>query len=364
MIARVYNSLVYACGILFCVGQCDAALTQGRPTTAWLAATTAFALFIYILMEWKAVTIKATLGDQSDAPGPDLNWREFTPEERMKFGLPPRWTGEHPYNPDRREPFPKIDPIDPDQQLPYIEHKPPFDINLNKAPFPEYRPKLQPPTGPRSMPIKPMAELRREFLNEPEPMSLAAVVPILPKDFKDQRLSPNFLLSEFLKSRIATAYGIDNYHPTQNQISAMRNLCKNVLEPIRAAVRQKINPKAVVVLTSGWRCPELNLHPEVKGTKTSQHPKGQAGDIHVEDGQGKRIMTAQELFDFILIEGIVFDQMIQEYDQWVHISWRLGGSESQRRQTLYIYINQKGQKVTSARSPKAGAAMPLATLIR
>lgn len=162
-------------------------------------------------------------------------------------------------------------------------------------------------------------------------------------------LSPHFTLSEFLKSKTAAALKIDNSRPTWLQIECMEKLCANVLEPLRALLRLKFHPNAVVVITSGYRCPALNL--KVGGAVSGGHPKGQAADIHIEDGEGNEIMTAQQLFEFILTSGLPFDQAIQEYGEWVHVSHR----RLNRRQSMYAWHDAKGRVRYTTRQPSVFA---------
>lgn len=153
------------------------------------------------------------------------------------------------------------------------------------------------------------------------------------------QLSPHFTLFEFTRSGRAIREGIANI-PNGRQIRNLRYLCVTLLEPLRAALRSKVHPKAVVVITSGFRVPELNL--AVGGVKTSQHPKGEAADIRVDDDEGRRLLTPQELFDFIVAEGLPFDQLICEYDEWVHLSLKPLPAMFQRRQQLWVYRDKGG----------------------
>lgn len=159
------------------------------------------------------------------------------------------------------------------------------------------------------------------------------------------RLSPNFTTAEFLKSPTGDRLGIDNYHYTNTQLGNMRRLCEKCLEVIRAKLREKTKSVLTVQVTSGLRSPALNK--AVGGAANSQHLRGQAADIVVPG------MTVQELFDFILEEGIVFDQMIQEFDAWVHISWRNGGPAYQRQQSMYAWKNAQGKTVYTTKRPIA-----------
>ena len=110
------------------------------------------------------------------------------------------------------------------------------------------------------------------------------------------KLTKHFTLEEFTRSSTAKARGIDNTVPKQ-LIPALRNLCERVLEPLREQVREP------VIISSGYRCPALNK--AVGGSDTSQHMKGEACDIYVEDVEKLRKWFA------ILMDGD-FDQLIFE----------------------------------------------------
>ena len=162
------------------------------------------------------------------------------------------------------------------------------------------------------------------------------------------KLSPNFTLNEFLRSKTADKLGIDNSHYTPQQLRCMKALCNVVLEAIRGKVRE-IYPDALVVVTSGLRCPALNQ--EVKGQPNSQHLRGQAADIKVTNRAGVQIMTPQRLFDFVLSEGIVYDQVIQEFGEWCHISYNPTRGSHQRHAAFYAYRNRRGKTIFSDYPP-------------
>ena len=109
-------------------------------------------------------------------------------------------------------------------------------------------------------------------------------------------LTKHFTLEEFTRSSNAKARGIDNTVPDK-LIPAIRNLCETVLEPLREQAKEPVE------ISSGYRCPELNR--VVGGKNTSQHMKGEACDIYVEDVEKLRKWFA------ILMDGD-FDQLIFE----------------------------------------------------
>ncbi len=124
------------------------------------------------------------------------------------------------------------------------------------------------------------------------------------------QLSPNFTLEELTHSSTAKGLGIKN-EPNEEQILNLTAFVKNVLQPLRDA--QGIP----IFISSGYRCPELNK--AVGGSPNSQHMKGEAADIRVEDAKD----AIEKLH--IIIERGVFDQLILEIKaktggMWIHVS--------------------------------------------
>lgn len=120
------------------------------------------------------------------------------------------------------------------------------------------------------------------------------------------QISPNFELEEFTTSDTAKSKKIDNT-PSKEIVSNLNLLCTNVLESLRELVKKPM------FISSGYRC--LALNTAIGGSKTSQHMEGKAADIKVKG------LTTEELFQAIIKSNIKFDQVIQEFDKWVHISW-------------------------------------------
>lgn len=140
---------------------------------------------------------------------------------------------------------------------------------------------------------------------------------------EDQILTPHFRLSEFSRSQTADSHGIDNSVP-EELIPSLRNLCEQVLEPLREHFNKP------VVISSGYRCPNLNRL--VGGVPNSQHQKGEAADIH--------IPSSTEGHDwFLWIEdNTCFDQLIWERKgntRWIHVSCK-GDLRKNRQQTKAI----------------------------
>jgi hypothetical protein len=136
-------------------------------------------------------------------------------------------------------------------------------------------------------------------------------------------LSKNFTLAEMIFSQTAQRLGINNT-PNQSHINNMKLLCEHILQPLRDSLGVPIK------VTSGYRSPELNN--AIGGSKTSQHSNGEAVDIVVNS------MTPKQVCQRIIALDLPFDQLILEYDSWVHVSY----SNRHRRQTLTI--NNSGVK--------------------
>ena len=100
--------------------------------------------------------------------------------------------------------------------------------------------------------------------------------------------------------------------PTESAVQNMKKLAKNVFEPLREWANEPIR------VNSFYRSIELN--DAIKGSRTSQHTKGQAIDI---DATGMK--TNAELFNYIKDE-LDFDQLIWEFGtdenpDWIHVSY-------------------------------------------
>lgn len=123
-------------------------------------------------------------------------------------------------------------------------------------------------------------------------------------------LSEHFSLEEMTRSGVAVSKGIDN-RPAEADIERLRQLCVNVLEPVRRRF-------GVTRITSGFRSAELNA--AVGGVESSQHLCGEAVDIHVSDME-----VGRKMYDFIR-RNLDFDQLLFEHRMsngccWLHVSY-------------------------------------------
>ena len=151
-------------------------------------------------------------------------------------------------------------------------------------------------------------------------------------------ITQHFTLEEFQRSSVADAHGIDNTIPAQ-YIPTLEQLCRTILEPLRAFAGQPI------IISSGYRSPSLNV--KVGGVYASQHTLGEAADIALPkadytswaDGKHHTDMeTAHRWFTY-LKEHTDFDQLILEttngHDYWIHVSCRKNRKKN-RHQVLEL----------------------------
>lgn len=132
------------------------------------------------------------------------------------------------------------------------------------------------------------------------------------------QLSKYFTLAEFTVSQTASRNGINN-NPPEEVLERLIHTAE-CMEKVRKLLGNPIN------ISSGYRSPELNA--AVKGATTSQHLTGEACDFTC-----PRFGTPRQIVDKIRKSAIDFDQLILEFDSWVHISFKRGGN---RKQVLAI----------------------------
>ena len=157
----------------------------------------------------------------------------------------------------------------------------------------------------------------------------------------DIQLSKNFKLSEFTASETARRRKINNDAP-ESVIENLRNLCQNVLQPLRDYVGEPIT------ISSGYRCALVNSY--VGGSKNSQHKFGEAADIRLpvtsfkwHDGERHTDMDkARKWFDFLKY-NTDYDQLILEttnhLDFWIHVSCRRDPKLNRHHVVYYMKKN-------------------------
>lgn len=137
------------------------------------------------------------------------------------------------------------------------------------------------------------------------------------------QITANFTLEEMTRSEYAARRGWPN-DPGQQEIENLKRLCL-MLEQVRMLVNRPI------IVTSGYRSPNVNS--AVNGSKNSQHMLGCAADIRAVG------MTPDDLMLAVVDSKIQYDQLIREFDSWVHISVPNVFGVPPRRQALIIDKN-------------------------
>ena len=130
----------------------------------------------------------------------------------------------------------------------------------------------------------------------------------------------HFTMSELLHSDIAEKYNIYNV-PDKEHLDNLLILICECLEPIRLYINKPM------IISSGYRNPRLNAHPLIGGATNSQHCTGQAVDFTIKG------MTPKQIIEKIKASGVEFDQLLNEHNIWVHISYNKGKN---RKQVLEI----------------------------
>ena len=116
----------------------------------------------------------------------------------------------------------------------------------------------------------------------------------------DTRLSPHFLLREFLN----LGKYPDNI-PTMQVVANLTYGCLMLLEPARLEV-------GPILISSGFRNSRVNSL--VGGVKNSQHLIGQAADIHLQDpAQFQRLVS--------FLKSCKYTDQLLTASNWLHISW-------------------------------------------
>lgn len=119
------------------------------------------------------------------------------------------------------------------------------------------------------------------------------------------KLGKYFTLEEMTRSQTAARRGLPN-QPTTKQLESLKALVRNVLDPLREALGRPVN------INSGFRSEAVNK--AVGGSSSSQHRYGEAADIVVPG------LTVEQVVARIRSLNLPFDQLIDEFGSWVHVS--------------------------------------------
>jgi uncharacterized protein YcbK (DUF882 family) len=134
------------------------------------------------------------------------------------------------------------------------------------------------------------------------------------------KLSEHFTLEELTASDIAVRNGLNN-KPNGDVMVNLTRLA-TFLEKVRFLFNKPIH------INSAYRSPVIN---KLLGSKpTSQHCIGCAADIKIEG------LSPDQIVSRIVNSTIGYDQVIREYDSWVHISIPANETIKPRKQALII----------------------------
>lgn len=133
-------------------------------------------------------------------------------------------------------------------------------------------------------------------------------------------LSPNFTLEELTVSEIAQRKNLDNTPNATETANLIRTA--ELLEQVRTLLNKPI------LVNSAFRSKPVN---DAVGSKdSSQHRIGCAADIRVPG------MTPKQVVQACINGGIPFDQIIEEFGSWTHISVPNTKDTAPRKQALII----------------------------
>jgi len=121
-----------------------------------------------------------------------------------------------------------------------------------------------------------------------------------------KNLSKYFSFRELTFSKIAEENDIDNT-PTPEILEKLKYTASQ-LDKVRELLGKPVN------ISSGYRCLQVNRR--IGSKDTSQHLKGEAIDFKCE-----LFGNPKQVFDAIKKSNMQFDQLILEFNSWVHISF-------------------------------------------
>lgn len=142
---------------------------------------------------------------------------------------------------------------------------------------------------------------------------------------KKKLFPKEFTYEEMTVSQTAARRGIDNEPKDAQTVLNLLSTANSML------VVRRLLGNDPIIISSGYRSPKLNK--VVGGSNTSAHTKGWAVDFTCPS-----FGSPLEIAKAIAESDIKFDQLIHEFDSWVHISF-----DPQMRNQL-LTINKSGTK--------------------
>lgn len=131
------------------------------------------------------------------------------------------------------------------------------------------------------------------------------------------RLSPHFTYHEMTHSDDAARHGFNNAPPAD----ILENLQKTAYQMERV---RKLLGDVPILVTSGYRSPQLNR--QIGGHRASHHMLGWAVDFKC-----PQFGPPLEICRTISGSNIHYDQLIEEFGHWVHISFHPRGRKEDLR---------------------------------
>lgn len=138
-------------------------------------------------------------------------------------------------------------------------------------------------------------------------------------------LSKNFTLEEMTVSEYADRNNLSN-KPNDEILGEMKRLAE-FLEKVRTIFDRPIH------INSAFRSQEVNK--AIGGQKNSQHCKGQAADIRIAG------FTPDQIVRNIIASGLEYDQVIREFNSWVHLSIPAKNAKARK---MALIIDKTGTK--------------------
>lgn len=137
-----------------------------------------------------------------------------------------------------------------------------------------------------------------------------------------------FTYASMYRSSAATKAGVDNT-PTPAAKRNLKQLVTKILDPLRESIGHPI------IVNSGYRNAATNKL--VGGVSTSAHVSGYAVDI-ICPVYGNPKKFCEYVAKFLNDNKIAFDQVIHEYNGWVHVGLKHPDGR-QRKQVITINRN-------------------------
>lgn len=145
------------------------------------------------------------------------------------------------------------------------------------------------------------------------------------------KLSPHFTAAEFCASDTAHRMGIDNDLPLE-LVDEAKNTAA-MLESIRAHLSSVKGYPVEIIVTSGYRCEELNQR--IGSSPGSDHIRMAAIDFRA-PGFGSPLEVCRALVP--VFASLRIGQLIAEFGSWIHVSTRSPDKAINR----IITINKSG----------------------